>query len=266
MNVKQLYQTELSKLYTLEEINYIIRCILEKYNLKIVEFDHNLTIEIHNEILKKLKQNIPYQYVLGETIFYGKKFFVDENTLIPRPETEELIEWILDDYTNEKSILDIGTGSGILAIISKLKNTNLNVSAIDFNEKTLKTAKKNANYHQTEIEFIKDDFIHFQSEKYAYYDLIVSNPPYIADNEIIPSQVYNFEPNSALFVPKENPLIFYKQIIEFSKNHLNSNGKIYVEINQNLAKETDYLFKKHFKNVTLKKDISGNYRMIKAYN
>lgn len=279
LELKSLFQKELIEIYSESEIDAIFFWIAEKNLdkpasiLKLAlheewtEFEENKNRFLFQ--LMQLKDHKPFQYVLGETEFYGLKFFVNENVLIPRPETEELVEWILSDNPNfDGKIIDIGTGSGCIPITLKKHLHSAKISALDFSEKALEIAKDNAGFHQTEIEFIHADFLKMDFADLTKFDIIVSNPPYIAESErnSMDKNVLEFEPDSALFVPDDNALIFYERIIEFAENNLNPNGKIYVEINQNLARETEELFQNNFKFVELKRDISGNFRMIKASN
>lgn len=279
IELKNLFQKELIEIYSESEIDSIFFWIAEKNlekpasMLKLAlheewtEFEENKNRFLFQ--LMQLKDHKPFQYVLGETEFYGLKFFVNENVLIPRPETEELVEWILSDNPNfDGKIIDIGTGSGCIPITLKKHLHSAKISALDFSEKAIETAKNNAGFHQTEIEFIHADFLKMDFADLTKFDIIVSNPPYIAEFErnSMDKNVLEFEPDFALFVPDDDALIFYERIIEFAENNLNPNGKIYVEINQNLAKETEELFQKNFKFVELKRDISGNFRMIKASN
>ncbi len=263
IKVKQNWIEKLSTLYSKAEVSIIFKEITEKFPTEKSE-------EFFNNILEKLLQQTPYQYITNKAYFFGKEFYVDENTLIPRPETEELIEWILLENKLENStILDIGTGSGIIAIILKLQSKNSTISAIDNSKKALEIAQKNAAIHHTTIQFLYDDFLNFNTNlHHNLYDILVSNPPYIPyyQKDNMQKQVINFEPAQALFVSNEAPYIFYEKLIDFSKKFLSKNGKIYVEINQYLAKETQELFKESFKDVLLKKDISGNYRMLQAKN
>lgn len=279
LELKNLFQKELNSVYSEPEIDTIFFWLAEKnldkpasilklaLNEEWTEFEKNRQRFLFQ--LMELKSHKPLQYVLGETEFYGLKFFVNENVLIPRPETEELVEWILRDHlgSNEK-IIDIGTGSGCIPVTLKKQLPQAEISAMDFSEKALETAKNNAGFHQAEVEFIHSDFLSMDFSALPDFDIIVSNPPYIAEFErsSMNKNVLEFEPASALFVPDDNALIFYKRIIEFAQKKLNPNGKIYVEINQNLAKETQALFQINFNYVELKKDISGNYRMLKAFN
>lgn len=283
LELKNLFQKELTSIYSESEIDMIFFWLAEKIvdkpasmlklalNEEWTEFEQNKNRFLFQLI--ELKTHKPFQYVLGETEFYGLKFFVNENVLIPRPETEELVEWILNDSRHTEpvevqKIIDIGTGSGCIPITLKKNLSYAEISALDFSEKALEVAKNNAGFHQTEVEFIHADFLKMDFSALSNFDIIVSNPPYIAQSEkkLMDKNVTEFEPASALFVPDDDALIFYERIVEFAQEKLNPNGKIYVEINQNLAKETEELFQNHFNFVELKKDISGNYRMLKAFN
>jgi len=279
LELQNTYQKELQSIYSSSEIDRIFFWIAEKI---LDKPEHILRLALEeewwefeekkNQFLFKLvllKDHTPIQYILGETEFYGMKFFVNENVLIPRPETEELVEWILNDVKNaELKIIDIGTGSGCIPIVLKKNLPNASVWAMDFSEKAIETAQINADYHQTDIQFIQNDFLTMDFKELPEFDIIVSNPPYIGETEKseMDENVVKFEPHSALFVPDQNALVFYEKIIELAKNNLKPNGKIYVEINQNLAQETKELFQNNFKNTELKKDISGNFRMIKSFN
>lgn len=283
LELKNLFQKELNEIYSESEIDILFFWLAEKnlekpasmlklaLNEEWHEFEENRNRFLFQ--LMQLKTHKPFQYVLGETEFYGLKFFVNENVLIPRPETEELVEWIINDSRHTEpvevqKIIDIGTGSGCIPITLKKHLPSSEISALDFSEKALAVAKNNSGFHQTKIEFIHSDFLKMDFSALPKFDTIVSNPPYIADSErnSMDKNVLEFEPASALFVPDNNALIFYKRIVEFAQENLNPNGKIYIEINQNLAKETEELFQKNFNSVELKKDISGNYRMLKAFN
>lgn len=223
--------------------------------------------------LKRLQNEEPIQYILGETEFYGLPFIVNKNTLIPRPETEELVEWILlkiaksqPCITTTLSILDIGTGTGCIPISLKKNLTNVKITAIDISSEALKVAKQNASLNNVEITFLEMDILKtHQLEK--QYDIIVSNPPYVRELEKaeIKNNVLQNEPHLALFVEDHTPLIFYAKIAELAKQYLTKVGILFFEINQYLGKETiEMLKQKGFKNVELKKDIFGNDRMIQA--
>ena len=226
-------------------------------------------------LTEQLLQHKPIQYVLGEVWFAGMKLFVNENVLIPRPETEELVEWIVDEVQNGKlkietgfSIVDIGTGSGCIPIALKKKLTNAEVYAIDVSAGALEVAKRNASEQKLEIEFIQLDFLDEDEWKtLPAFDVIVSNPPYIkkSEEQTMAKNVLEYEPHLALFVPDEDALKFYKAIAAFVKTHLKPNGKIFVEINEALAQQVTDLFKQSgFLQVTLKKDMQGKDRMIQA--
>jgi release factor glutamine methyltransferase len=222
-----------------------------------------------NVILEKLKTQIPIQYILGTTHFYGSEFIVDENVLIPRPETEELVDWIvkLNSKLSKKrdlKILDIGTGSGCISISLAKNVLNSSVFAIDVSEKALAVAEKNASLNKVTVTFLHKNILetnHLDQK----FDIIVSNPPYVRNlekTEIKPNVLEN-EPHLALFVPDNDPLIFYKKIAELAAANLNPNGQLFFEINQYLGKETqDLLESLGLKNIELRKDIYGNDRMI----
>ena len=226
-------------------------------------------ILIWNAILEELKLEIPIQYILGTTHFYGLEFNVNENVLIPRPETEELVEWIISSavnipkYKNIK-ILDIGTGSGCIAISLAKNIPNAQVSAIDISDKALATAKENANLNQVAVAFIQRNILETNNLE-QQFDIIVSNPPYVRNLEkveIKPNVLAN-EPHLALFVEDNDALIFYRKIAELAIKNLTPEGKLFFEINQYLGKETvELLENMHFKNIELRKDIYGNDRMI----
>ena len=222
-----------------------------------------------NVILEKLKTQIPIQYILGTTHFYGSEFIVDENVLIPRPETEELVDWIVKLNTKlskkkDLKILDIGTGSGCIAISLAKNILNSAVFAVDVSEKVLAVAEKNATLNKVTVTFLHKNILetnHLDQK----FDIIVSNPPYVRNlekAEIKPNVLEN-EPHLALFVPDNDPLIFYKKIAELAAANLNPNGQLFFEINQYLGKETqDLLESLGLKNIELRKDIYGNDRMI----
>ncbi len=219
-------------------------------------------------IINELKTGKPYQQILGETEFYGLKFFVDEHVLIPRPETEELLELAIKKMQDPRckmqnlKILDIGTGSGIIPIILKKHFPDAEVWAIDFSENALKTAKRNADLHKVEINFTHQDYL--KANLTVVYDVIISNPPYIGmeEEDEIGKSVKDFEPKMALFSPTSNALIFYEKIAEDCKNHLSENGLVFLEINQKLGKETLKLFTDVLLEVELMKDLSRNERIV----
>ena len=227
-----------------------------------------LHYKMWNAIISELKTYKPIQYILGETHFFGLRLKVDENTLIPRPETEELVQLILDNplvhTTKNTKILDIGTGSGCIAIALAKNCLTATVFALDVSEKALDVAKSNATSNQVVVSFAQMDILK-TAQLGDTFDVIVSNPPYVRQLEKteIHKNVLHFEPHLALFVDDDDPLLFYKKIAHLAQNHLSENGFLYFEINQYLGKETvDMLKNLNFKNVTLYQDVYGNDRMI----
>jgi release factor glutamine methyltransferase len=210
----------------------------------------------------------PVQYVLGEAWFAGLRFIVNEHTLIPRPETEELIEWIKEVASSSPlSILDIGTGSGCIPITLKKLFPNWHIQAIDLSEEALAVARENARLQGTEIDFIQMDFLNEENwKKLLTFDIIVSNPPYIKISESMSmaKHVLDYEPHLALFVPDEDALIFYKKIAAFGQSHLNNPGLVFLEINQLLGDAVVNSFSAEHYSAEVKKDIHRNDRMIKA--
>jgi len=221
--------------------------------------------------LQRLLKNEPIQHIIGYTDFYELKIKVNQHVLIPRPETEELVDWIIKDVKDTVSkkpirVLDIGTGSGCIAISLAKNISNSKVQAMDISKEALQIAKENALYNKVSMDFIKADILNLK-EKEEQYDIIVSNPPYVRNLEKkeMHSNVLDYDPEMALFVEDENPLIFYNAIADYAKKVLSKNGKLYFEINQYLGKEMlDLLQKKAFKSIELRKDFLGNNRMIRA--
>lgn len=221
-----------------------------------------------DSFIEKLKKSEPIQYILGETEFYGLKYLVNPSVLIPRPETEELVEWIEKEnkQTNELKILDIGTGSGCIAISLKNIFPDAEVTAYDISKEALETAEKNARLNNLSVLF-KQVNIFDKAESSDKWNIIVSNPPYIPikEKESIEPNVLNHEPHLALFVPDNDPLIFYKRIADFALKHLVENGKLYFEIHRDAGiRCTEMLKNSGFANVELRKDMFGNDRMIGA--
>tara|TARA_B100000809_G_C15117310_1_gene522954 strand:+ start:510 stop:1379 length:870 start_codon:yes stop_codon:yes gene_type:complete len=212
-----------------------------------------------------LKTNMPIQYVLGESEFMSLKFNLNSNVLIPRPETEELVSWVIKDDNHNKTILDIGTGSGCIAIALAKFIKNSRVTAWDIDEKILSVAEKNASKNKVKVLFELKDITTIKSNN--KFDLIISNPPYICDSEKLGMQnnVLLFEPHLALFVNDKDPLFFYLKIIDFAKSNLNDNGKIFLEINENQSIGVVKLLNNAgFYDIELKKDFRLKNRMIKA--
>lgn len=270
---KTIFQDELSSLYDEQEIESFFYLTLEQFHQKRrIDLALNPDLEMDSlqllrweSVVAELKKQKPIQYILGKTEFYGLPFLVNENTLIPRPETEELVDLISkENQTSPVKILDIGTGSGCIAVSLAKNLPNARVSAIDVSEKALATATKNAEINQVEVNFILKNILETDDLK-EQFDIIVSNPPYVRlleKSEIKPN-VLEYEPHLALFVADDDALLFYRKIAQLALKNLNQNGKLYFEINQYLGKETVELLEKlSFKSVQLMKDIYGNDRMI----
>jgi release factor glutamine methyltransferase len=233
-----------------------------------------------NVVLNQLQTGEPIQYILGHTEFYGLPFTVNPSVLIPRPETEELVEWVIASVGSLElavgSMLDIGTGSGCIAISLKKNLPAFNVSAIDISGDALETAKGNARLNNVSIDFIKADIL--SAEKPFTFHLspftlkppftsIISNPPYVTlhDKSQMHKNVTDFEPHTALFAPEDDPLLFYKAIADFAVENLSPGGLLFFEINESYGKEiVELLGAKGFKNIELRKDMSGRDRMIKC--
>ncbi|MDR6967066.1 release factor glutamine methyltransferase [Flavobacterium arsenatis] len=227
-------------------------------------------IQEWNLILEELKKEIPIQYILGTTEFFGLKFKVNENVLIPRPETEELVEWIIQDLKiqgfKDLKILDIGTGSGCIAISLAKNISNSKVYAIDVSPEALKIAKENAEMNQVEVVFLEKNILE-TNDLEMHFDIIVSNPPYVRnlEKQEIKKNVLDNEPHLALFVEDDDALIFYRKIAELATKNLNEDGRLYFEINQYLGEEMiELLHNKGFQDIELRKDIYENDRMTKA--
>jgi release factor glutamine methyltransferase len=224
------------------------------------------------DILNELKTGKPIQYILGKTEFYGLTFNVNPSVLIPRPETEELVEWALKTVGSKQlaagNLLDIGTGSGCIAISFKKNLPAFAVFAIDISAEALQTATSNAALNDTDIEFIEADILNLISGiQILKFEIIISNPPYVTLNDKVQmhSNVTDFEPHTALFVPENDPLIFYRAIADFAVTNLIDNGLLFFEINESYGRETvELLAEKDFKNIELRKDMSGRDRMMKA--
>ncbi len=274
--IMKYIQTELKGYYPDNEIQSFGYLLLEKitgFSRSEILINKNTKFSSEqwnklNSFLFKLKEYVPIQYLLGETEFYGLNFLVNSSVLIPRPETEELIEWIVkeNDKNSALQILDIGTGSGCIAISLKHEFPFANVDACDISHEAIETARLNAKINHTEIHFFEADILKnplFDKK----WDIIVSNPPYVPENEketLLPN-VLNYEPLLALFVPKDDPLLFYRNIVDFAQIHLNQGGKLYFEIHYKAGENIVTLLEQEgFQQIELKKDLSGNDRMIRA--
>jgi release factor glutamine methyltransferase len=280
--------TALSSIYDEQEIESFFYLLLESYQGKKridlalnpdMEMDALQLIQWESALSELLNQK-PIQYIIGATEFYGLPFLVNENTLIPRPETEELVEWIVAESRNSATgslkILDIGTGSGCIAISLAKNLPNAEVFAVDVSEKALAVAKKNADTNKVKVNFIQadilkiNDLVELPTSNFqlpTHFDIIVSNPPYVRHLEKaeIKPNVLEHEPHLALFVEDTDALLFYRKIAELAKENLAEKGKLFFEINQYLGKETLQLLEKFgFNSTELKKDIYGNDRMTRS--
>ncbi|PHR74018.1 MAG: protein-(glutamine-N5) methyltransferase, release factor-specific [Lutibacter sp.] len=303
--LKDNFKDTLKSIYPIEEIDSFFYLLIEfKLQLKRVDIALNPTqkiapsdISFFSDALKNLKKEIPIQYIIGSTEFFGLPFYVNKHVLIPRPETEELVQLIIEQVKGEGrrvkeekqrvkegnlltldpkplTILDIGTGSGCIAVSLAMNLKNAKIWALDISIDALRIAQKNADLNDVEVQFIESDILSCHSEqseesslKNLKFDIIVSNPPYVRmlEKQEINNNVLENEPHLALFVDDNNPLLFYNKIADFAKSNLTQAGKLYFEINQYLGKETvELLENKGFKNIELQKDIFGNDRMIQA--
>ena len=275
--IKNIYHRELDAIYEQEEVDSFFYLVIEHYldlerfvlalkpNLVVTKVEEQPLFEA----LGQLKLEKPIQYILGSTQFMDMKFKVNENVLIPRPETEELVRWIIDDFElighKQINVLDIGTGSGCIAISLAKYLKNAKVDALDISENALEVAQENASLNKVEIGFMQTDILKWEylEEK---YDIIVSNPPYVRmlEKEQMNSNVIENEPELALFVEDKDPLVFYRKISEFAKSNLKKEGCLYFEINQYLGAETKALLENDFYEVELHKDMFSNDRMLKG--
>lgn len=280
-DVAATFRKELANLYEAKEIDSLCMIAIGEItgtsSAKIKAFPElELPVEhlkAINRILDELKTSKPIQYILGHVEFYGLTFKVNPSVLIPRPETEELVEWVLsllgDKQWKAGNILDIGTGTGCIAISLKKNLAGFSVSAIDISGEALQTAKENALLNDVEVNFTQADIL--DSSRYAptatRHSIIVSNPPYVTldDKNQMHTNVTDFEPHTALFVPDSDPLIFYKAIADFASKSLKRGGMLFFEINENYGEQIiEILNSRSFKNSELRKDMSGKNRMIKA--
>lgn len=275
--IKKVFHTELDAIYGKEEVSSFFYLLIEHYlglERFILAVQPELIITKEEEsplfaALSKLKLQVPIQYIIGKTNFMDLDFVVNKNVLIPRPETEELVRWILDDFSTAQSdlkILDIGTGSGCIAISLAKNLPNAKVYALDVSQEALAVAKETAELNGVEIYFVNADILEV-NDLDDKFDIIVSNPPYVRmlEKQEMKNNVLDNEPELALFVTDDNPLIFYKKIAELAAKNLIDKGVLYFEINQYLGKETQSLLEAtNFSEIELRKDFFGNDRMLKG--
>ena len=281
--IKNIYHSELDAIYGKEEVNSFFYLLIEHYfDLErfILAIQPELVIDKEQETvifqaLSELKLEKPIQHIIGTAYFMDLDFKVNEHVLIPRPETEELVRWILDDHKNTAkilTILDMGTGSGCIPISLDKNLTDAKVFGLDISTDALKVAEENNALLNAGVKFFEADMLSLDAETSAKelnqkFDIIISNPPYVRELEKAEMQnnVIDHEPSLALFVPDEDPLKFYSAVVNFAADHLNENGCLYLEINQYLGEETKQLLEEsNFKTIELRKDMFGNDRMIKG--
>lgn len=276
-DLNNIIYLELSKVYPESETKSLVHQIFAHVlNFSRFQFSINSSkqIELKDEIkikniVHELKEFKPIQYILGYTEFYNCKLKVNNHVLIPRPESEELVDWILKDKTRDHSnILDLGTGSGCLAIALAKHIHNSITIGLDISPEALETARQNAELNNVKINFIQHDILTGTGFlEPGKFQLIVSNPPYVreSEKEYMRENVLNWEPASALFVPDSDPLIFYKKIIAASYRILAHGGYLFLEINENFPDEIKQLYQENdFADVVIAKDLSGRYRMAKG--
>lgn len=272
----QYIKSELSKLYPETEIQGFVRIIFElvlNFSYTDILLQKEKTLEVADiatikAIVQRLKTYEPIQYILSETEFYDLKFKVNRETLIPRPETEELVHWIINSSIKSGAqILDIGTGSACIPVALKNELGNAKVTGVDISEGALAIAKENAALNNLDVDFFQVDILNWQNYDWQNYDVIVSNPPYVRESEKkqMETNVLEYEPDGALFVDDNNPLIFYKTIAEFAQTKLKENGYLFFEINEYLGNEMIELVKcLGFREIKLRKDLNNKDRMLRC--
>jgi release factor glutamine methyltransferase len=277
-SVLKYFQEKLRGTFTDRESRMIAKSVItQRLNLDgtLIFPPRNMTVSesdlLHfRSVIKRLQAGEPAQYVVGSTFFYNIELMCDERALIPRPETEELVDWIVRDayFKDHLSILDIGTGSGCIALSLKKEFPEARVEAVDFSEDALNLARENAELNDLMVKFSQQDARNSEMITASKtYTIIVSNPPYIpeVDKLKMANHVVDYEPNLALFVSNDDPLIFYRQIAMFALKKLDLNGALYFELNEDLAQETVELLKGlGFNSVELREDLQGKLRMLKA--
>ena len=274
--IKKIFHQELNEIYGEDEVSSFFYLLIEHYlglERFVLAIQPNLSIDKQEETklfkaLSELKINLPIQYITGKAYFMDMEFKVGPGVLIPRPETEELVRWIVSDVpeiSESLDILDIGTGSGCIAISLAKRFKNANVHGLDISEDALGVARENAHANDVKVYFFQADMTNFNIKQ--KFDMVVSNPPYVRylEKNKMNKNVLDYEPETALFVSDDDPLFFYRSIAEFTTKNLKPNGMLYLEINQYLGLETCRLLKKYdFEKIELRKDMFGNDRMIKA--
>ena len=274
--LKELTQAKLLKIYGIEESRSIFYILLNEFlGIDVINFhingDKKISLDslnLFNEKISLIEKELPVQYVIGHVMIEGLKIFVNKSVLIPRPETVDLCNWILQKKLNDQVILDVGTGSGLIALFLKKNSNNCVIHAWDNSEKALRIAKKNAKQNYLDINFNNVDILK-KHDHTIKFDIIVSNPPYVHKKEknLISNVVLKNEPIEAIFVNSDDDLLFYKTIINFSKSHLKKKGIIYFECHKETINQVkNLLIINKFTDIEIKKDSFGINRMIKANN
>ncbi len=274
--LKLRFREELSHAYPRLEIDHFFAMTayeLLGYSRAEIQINRNESVENSkveriDSIIQGLQVYEPIQYLLGFSDFYGLRFKVNSNVLIPRPETEELVRWVLDESEDSvQSILDLGTGSGCIAISLKKAMPHAQVFGVDKSVEALNLAQHNAKINDVNMEFFGFDILKQESLGFMNFDIMVSNPPYVTyeDKEKMERNVLDFEPHIALFVPEDDPLIFYRNIVDLAEGHLKKGGKIFFEINESFDAEIrSLLTDRGFTSVEIRKDLNGRFRMAKG--
>jgi len=279
------YKRQLGNVYGKEEGESLLFILLQEFTgltrtELLADPERPLKFDVLNRLeegVDSLLHHVPVQYILGKTFFYGLEFYVDENVLIPRPETEELVDWVIGDLKagggmmgddHPRELLDIGTGSGCIAVAIGKNIPDIRITGTDIYTSVLQIARKNARYHGVRIRFLKHDILSwFVRDLSGSYDVVMSNPPYVCLSEraFMRQNVLQYEPWVSLFVSDEHPLIFYEAIAAFALKHLKRPGRLYVEINERKGQEvTALLAGKSFGDIVLRQDINGKDRMVRA--
>lgn len=275
--VRQKFHDRLDPIYGINEVSALFDLCCEQYLSlnkvdQLISIDRILSsaeIDKLDHVIGKLEIHRPIQYEIGHAYFYGLTLIVNESVLIPRQETEELVSWVLEDYplNTQLSLLDLCTGSGCIALAIKSSRPNFRVIGADISEAALIVANKNASRHALDVSFKNQDVLSLDFSDHELYDVIVSNPPYVLELEksLMGNNVLNFEPHIALFVPNDNPLLFYLSIATYASKALKVGGTLYFEINENQGTEMIAMLENiGFDGVVLKKDLNGKDRIIKC--
>lgn len=276
--LKDYFSRELDSIYSLSEIKLIVKSlVVKRLNINNSEY-LSLSVDVFSEsdllyfrnAVKALQDNVPFQYVIGDTEFYNIELKCDKRALIPRPETEELVDWIIQSEKSEQNtIVDLCSGSGCIALSIKKANPNWNVIAIEYSKDAISLIQENSHDLNLPIEVIEQDVL--QDDAYAFltdsHDIWVSNPPYIPENDkaFMHDNVLEHEPHMALFVENDDPTVFYREIAKAGNKYLKKGGRLYFEIHENLAKEVVQDLKEQgYSDIEIRKDLQGKDRMIKA--